>query len=214
MNYDVEAPLPREKIPCKICGIKLSRKDIFHRHMRTIHRDISPGDIAAASKGTDRLVPPQFPCPQCDQSFTLLWNLRRHMRSVHEILVPFQRKCPNGPQLCPSLNVMQKHMAQCHDVPVPTKEDLSSCAICAKIFASQANQRRHVELFHFLDKTSCPYGCDVKIDSEADWVSHLERCDSPKMIKKSKILINLCNVGLHDLENVRKLCDLCRRIKI
>ncbi|XP_035713111.1 zinc finger protein 382 isoform X2 [Folsomia candida] len=73
-----------------------------------------------------------------------------------------------------------------------TERKPCSCPTCGKTFATSANQQRHVELIHFPDKTSCPYGCETQIDSEADWVTHLEGCDSPKMRTESQSVCPYC----------------------
>ncbi|XP_035700737.1 uncharacterized protein LOC110861660 isoform X2 [Folsomia candida] len=181
-NSDVEA---ESKYTCEICQpkAKFSRYSNYLRHMtnKKIHPDIC--DDFAISKKTKRLVVPlnQFPCPKCDQSFTSHGAFHRHKSIAHD-KVHSQRKCTLCPKVFPHLNLLQRHTRKCHTVPVPSQRGRHSCVMCLKTFSSSGNRNRHVELVHFHDKTSCPYGCETKFGSETEWVTHLEGCDSSKMI--------------------------------
>ncbi|XP_035716669.1 PR domain zinc finger protein 5-like [Folsomia candida] len=219
---DVEVELSYK---CKMCQPKaiFHRLDTFKRHLKNknIHPDLSEADVAAAAKEQFANVKQnEFPCPKCDKSFTSEWTLTRHNRFLHGA-VPFKRKCT--PQVSTSLlqNQIRKH----RKVVIPrskTKAPRHSCDICGKNFATWGNMNRHVELLHFPDKTSCPYGCDAKFGSEADWLTHLEGCYSPKMSAESECPCKSCpavfrNILLqmdHDLrvhaQNMYR-CSICEQ---
>ncbi|XP_035713058.1 zinc finger protein Xfin isoform X1 [Folsomia candida] len=160
-----------------------------------MHRGVSEADIAAALKTAQRkrLVPQKrpFPCPKCDQSFASPFGLRQHNRSSHD-WVPYRRKCTLCPKVFTKLTLLQRHMHKAHNAPIPRQETRHSCAMCSKTMTTFASKQCHVEQFHFPDKTSCPYGCEAKIDSEADWVTHLEGCDSPKISDESECACKYC----------------------
>ncbi|XP_035712998.1 zinc finger protein Xfin-like isoform X1 [Folsomia candida] len=190
----VPPPLASKKFACKICGTKFTKNQQLLRHLRNkkIHPDISDADFLAASTGGDRSVPqPQklFPCPNCDKRYFSSRDLDHHKRHAHE-WVPFRRKCTLCPVTFTKLILLQRHMQKCHDVPIPRQEN--SCTICSKTFVKSESKNSHVELVHSPDKTSCPYGCEVKIDSEDEWVTHLEGCDSPKMSAESECVCKYC----------------------
>ncbi|XP_035716800.1 zinc finger protein Xfin-like [Folsomia candida] len=187
--------LQARKIPCKICGMKLSSNWALLCHARSLHRNITPATNSAVSNTTDRLIPLKrnlLPCSKCDKSFCSNWKLLRHKRSIHG-QVPFMRKCTRCPRTFAHLSLLQMHMRKCYNVPiVPCKGARHSCAICSKTFVTPTHKNRHVELFHFLDKTCCPYGCPTQFGSEAEWVTHLEGCDSPKMSAESECFCQYC----------------------
>ncbi|XP_035713008.1 zinc finger protein 521 isoform X1 [Folsomia candida] len=188
--------LDLKKSACQLCHKKFAKHAHLLRHLssRKIHRDISDADFAAAFERTERQQRP-IPCPKCDQIFTSYLEFRRHFfLSSHE-WVTYHRKCTLCPKAFAKLTLLQRHMFTHHNVPIPQNawlEPRHSCAICAKTFASPATQQRHVEGVHLPDKTSCPYGCETKIDSEAAWLTHLEGCDSPKMRAESECACKYC----------------------
>lgn len=108
------------------------------------------------------------------------------MRSIHDGI---KRKCTLCPRIFTRVSILKAHMQQSHNVSRSTKPTRYPCDMCSNIFTTTTSMHRHVELAHFPDKTSCPYGCPIKVGSEVEWVTHLEGCDSPKMVKK--ILVNM-----------------------
>ncbi|XP_035716646.1 zinc finger protein 16 isoform X2 [Folsomia candida] len=194
------------KFTCTICqpNVSFERNYSLQRHLRTakIHADLTEADIAALVKKAKRyrrpLPPKRKPvsCPHCDQRFTSYRGMYRHKRSSHDDL---QRKCALCSHHVTSLIALQMHMRRHHKVPVSRPEGLYSCDMCARTFAKLIHRNQHVERVHFPDKTSCPYGCQVKIDSEADWVTHLEGCDSPKMSTESDLVCQYCPAVLRNV---------------
>lgn len=59
-----------------------------------------------------------------------------------------------------------------------------SCDICLKTMKGHTQITKHIELHHFSDKSSCPYGCPDKIENEQEWTNHLEGCKSEKLVMK------------------------------
>ncbi|XP_021960694.1 zinc finger protein Xfin isoform X1 [Folsomia candida] len=215
--------LESRKFACKICNKKFLKNSHLLKHLtsRRVH--------AAAFKETEdeRPVPPPkrnhpFPCPKCDKSFTSLDGVRQHDRRSHEWRIPYRRKCTLCPKVFSTLAFLQRHMNKAHNVPTPQQETSHSCPICSKILATPESKQRHVESVHFPDKTSCPYGCQVKIDSEDEWVTHLEGCDSPKMRAESESACKYCPAVLRSMlleiehrlrvhpENT-SLCPICEQ---
>ncbi|XP_021958702.1 zinc finger protein 572 isoform X1 [Folsomia candida] len=189
---------PELKFECKICqpNVTFLRYHNYKGHMTD--KKIHP---PAAIKRAKRLKKKPYPCPKSTKRFTSCYNLNRHKQTFHD-LAPFQRKCTLCPEVFNRFFLFERHMRKCHDVPVEassSKEERHSCAICPNIFSSSSNKTRHVELAHFPDKTSCPYGCETKIVSEAAWVKHLEGCDSPKTSKESEITCRFCPAVFRDI---------------
>ncbi|OXA49247.1 Zinc finger protein 91 [Folsomia candida] len=201
INSRIQARLASKKLQCKLCGQKFSRYNALKVHFRNQHPGENiPAKISRTKKSeksniTQSLVPPKqnpFPCPKCDKSFTSYRSIHRHKRIIHG-LVPFARKCALCPEIFARSNLFETHMQEYHKAPVSSRQEVRhSCEMCSKTLATSTSKERHVEAVHFPDKTSCPYGCDVKIGSEADWVTHLEGCDSPKMSPESKSSCRFC----------------------
>lgn len=101
----------------------------------------------------------RFNCDICFKDFDVLLNLQRHRRRVH---FGFKQK----PAKKPTRNT----------------EESFSCGICSISFTSKDKLVDHLELKHFPDQSSCPYGCTDKIENALEWKHHLEMCPSEKLV--------------------------------
>ncbi|XP_035716617.1 zinc finger protein 563-like [Folsomia candida] len=187
----------KSNFACEICQpiATFSNSTNYKRHMmnKNIHPDVSDADVANRTEGVVHFQPThkKFPCSQCPRSFFSSLGARRHERLAHE-WVPVQQQCPLCSKILPNANVLQRHMRKRHVSSGSLKKESNSCEMCAKTFVTPTIKNRHVEAVHFRDKTSCPYGCETEIGSEAEWVTHLEGCESPKMSAELERICQYC----------------------
>lgn len=57
------------------------------------------------------------------------------------------------------------------------------CVFCPKILKGKNSLGKHLELVHLSDRNSCPFGCLDSFENEPQWLSHVEQCQSEKMVK-------------------------------
>lgn len=130
-------------------------------------------------------VEKRYPCAQCEKRFGWKAALVRHVTVVHKG-VRYMVKCTLCPGTFLDRRTLESLMVKCHEAPKPVakkRKERYSCEMCERTFATSSGMQRHVEMVHFQDKTSCPYGCQTdNFDSEAEWVTHLVVCDSTKMV--------------------------------
>ncbi|OXA43327.1 Protein suppressor of hairy wing [Folsomia candida] len=175
---------------CKICAKTFYRLCNLRRHMRNKHNQVDHSTSEESSNDDKKRLADrserEYPCPQCDKRFGSKAALAGHSRSVHN-----KRTTRTGPKFShetfANFNTLLKYRNHRHGITYracATTFARSTCDICSKTYVSSITLRRHVELIHFPDKTSCPYGCRVEIGSEVEWVTHLEGCNSPKMASR------------------------------
>ncbi|OXA45940.1 Zinc finger and SCAN domain-containing protein 22 [Folsomia candida] len=183
---------------CEICqpNVTFATHDTHLDHMNDLHHVTTAPIISAAKKSGERCDPPNpktVSCLECDERFTTLTALLQHTNRRHGGIM---QNCTLCPGVFRRVGALQSHMKECHNAPMPPRPPKQMprfpCDVCSKTFPRKSCIPEHVERVHFPDKTSCPYGCEVKIDSEADWVTHLEGCDSPKTTANSKCDCQFC----------------------
>ncbi len=145
-----------------------------------------------------RLVPLQdrkFPCKEksCNKRFTRLSHMTRHYQLAHKGIKYNCDQCVLGFSYESGL----KHHKKLNHNPNPDEgkklkqskinkktetAESCDCDICSKTMSSKAVLSRHYELKHYPNKSSCPYGCPDKIETESAWIAHLQECKSEKMV--------------------------------
>ncbi|XP_021959123.1 zinc finger and BTB domain-containing protein 41 isoform X1 [Folsomia candida] len=212
------------KFACKICQptLTFSTRYNFERHMKQKHpktpipairkrklKKQSRLEGENAKKSETSTAPPRrkrrhmpalekpHPCPECEKRFISRPGLRKHVRVVHE---GFQstRKCAFCPKVFSSMTAWQKHVQEFHHV-VKRKAKRFACDMCTKMFINSSGLMRHVELIHFTDRKSCPYGCPTQFGSKAEWVTHLEGCQDPKMSAKYGCVCLICKTTFRNI---------------
>ncbi|XP_035700794.1 zinc finger protein 423-like [Folsomia candida] len=197
---DADANLPdsgvdvASKFVCTLCKPNVAVTTIvtLKRHLKNtkVHENISRADYLAimnaakAKKAHVLQVEKRYPCAQCEKRFGWKAALVRHVTVVHKG-VRYMVKCTLCPGTFLDRRTLESLMVKCHEAPKPVakkRKERYSCEMCERTFATSSGMQRHVEMVHFQDKTSCPYGCQTdNFDSEAEWVTHLVVCDSTKM---------------------------------
>ena len=95
---DNHAAVVHEKIkmPCDICSMKFSSKNLLRVHMNSVHKDISPHS-----------------CSICDKKFPIKNRLDEHIKRVHER--KDRKQCPHCDHTSVSKSNLQKHIASIHE---------------------------------------------------------------------------------------------------
>lgn len=206
---------------CDKCGKQLSTLEGFKHHMTHVHsgkpkktprppnrwvnnfmfcykRPLCKKCLLVVYLFIFRFIDPkdkQFLCKLCDKRFVDKGGLWNHMRATH------QRSHNFNCDLCPKeFNFKSKlhaHKKNVHgDGPKVTKKSQKvSCDICLVSIHNKPTLMVHIELKHFPDKVRCPYGCPEQFANELEWTSHLEQCQSEKLVSVRTWLMTLLNIN-------------------
>lgn len=121
----------------------------------------------------------------CERRFTDNSGMYGHLRLFYKKI---RVKCDLCAKDFSSKQSMKNHKKNVHQAGAAKtkkyKKAKVSCDICRQTLMGQMNKNRHIELIHFPNKTSCPYGCSGEFENESEWVSHLEGCKSEKLVSK------------------------------
>lgn len=137
-----------------------------------------------------RFIPPnekRFKCKHCGKKYADGPGMYRHITSFHRGV---RHNCEQCPKTFVSLGGLKTHkkVSHCNGNTSSkigmqlSKKAKVSCDICFHSFANNNLLSGHVELKHFPNKTTCPYGCPGEFGHESEWATHLERCTSDKMV--------------------------------
>uniref|UniRef100_A0A7S1TLB1 C2H2-type domain-containing protein n=1 Tax=Erythrolobus australicus TaxID=1077150 RepID=A0A7S1TLB1_9RHOD len=120
-------------------------------------------------------------CSLCDSSFSLKYNLNKHIKNVHEHQRPF--KCPSCPMTFQQKNHQVKHVATVHENIRPFK-----CDHCDASFGWVGVLRKHVALIHEKQR---PYVCEL-CDKTFQQKVHLSNHHSAVHLKERPYSCSVC----------------------
>ena len=129
---------------CEVCSTSFISEISLQRHVKFSHSEEvekcgeksidKEGNIAKSTLKGERLD-----CPKCSKTFTKRYDLRAHMRVVHEGIKLY---CPKCEKSFTHGNYLRCHIRAIHD---GIKLD---CPKCEKSFAHKRHLQSHVRLVH------------------------------------------------------------------
>lgn len=192
---------------CEQCGKQLSNSQSLKFHITHVHSgkpkkipkppnrwvtksmflsspkfNCTPGTVCILCY---RLVPQErrVKCKLCERRFADKSGMYRHLKSVHKKIRAKCNLCPKDYSSHTGLYIHKKKTHGKGSYKVDRQPKVS-CDICDRTLVGPMNMNRHIELIHFPNKTSCPYGCSGEFGNEKEWISHLEGCKSEKLVRK------------------------------
>jgi len=163
-----------KKMPCFLCHISFKKKQHLLYHMASLHQ------------------PNQFECNNCHQEFSLVANLKRHVKQVHEKVKAFE--CPTCHAVFGRLQQFKKHMASSHK-----QMQTSECSICQKQIRSGKEMRIHMKIAHPVSKIlECPI-CKHRFRLAWNLKSHIQLVH-----QGSKFQCSLCPKAYSTQSNLKR----------
>ena len=176
---------------CELCGKSFARKQYLRNH------------VEGYCKRVNKIGnPKQYVCTvgSCDKSFGTDWNLREHIKRVHDGVKEHQ--C----HLC-NKAFSQKHHLRIHIHTVHEGNKDYKCSNCNKKFAERSNLRRHLKKC-----TIGGFAVPKKIDEDSYLNFRDLRCEECNKSFKNKATLK-AHRGIHEgFKN--HICETCGKGKI
>ncbi|XP_054276962.1 uncharacterized protein LOC128995926 [Macrosteles quadrilineatus] len=146
---------------CQFCDKEFKTKYNWQRHLKTVHKRNSAGDLLQDLKEK------RFVCAICDKSYVEKRNLDHHINSVHllsEVKRQKKFKCSSCTfQTAYQIN-LKRHFSRKHENQLiqPTTSRKYECQECTASFSHKKNLNYHKRKFHsndipfFYIKRKCP----------------------------------------------------------
>ena len=165
----------RPRVSCQICDRSFTRLDTLENHMKCMHSDDRPyhchypicqKSFATQSSLVNHLKihtdGKPYKCLECDDSFTLLYEYKQHIRQMHADTEDL--RCSDCYKVFPDPNHLEKHRIVEHRL---------ECEICGKTFARLAYLQLHVQVHSGDNVYNCKY-CSQGFDSEYAYKQHVK----------------------------------------
>lgn len=152
----------RPRIPCNYCTKSFTRKDSLESHIKTVHAAVHPYTCTHETCGRTFATRSMYlnhqkvhgeskpyHCQECDGSFTLLADLKDHLKKSHS--ENEELRCSECFRVCLSQEDLETHKVSDHRF---------ECEICGKIFARLAYLQTHVKVHNGESKFNCRFCSD------------------------------------------------------
>ena len=138
------------------------------RHIKSIHENQTKEELQ---------------CEECDNKFTRIDNLKRHLQEIHRIStlnINFIRKLKNNLFECNYCDAsfgrkqtLNDHILSSHD---KSNSVSLQCALCSKTFVNVRNKIRHVSTVHekLGEEYKCKY-CEKKFGRKDNLTKHVKQ---------------------------------------
>ncbi|XP_035715874.1 zinc finger protein 26-like isoform X1 [Folsomia candida] len=235
----LKGPDEKMEFECDKCDKKFVTRSSFQTHKRIFtcekceHRCCSVKGLQAhrkshgEPKGLLRFIPldeKPYSCTQCDKRFSRNLYRKLHISSTHQ---GHRFKCDVCLKEFKLARTLKCHKKKC---PKEGSKNLQAsdsnskrkkfwfCDVCEKPVTTRGQILKHVEVVHFQDKTSCPYGCtETQFKTDDEWIHHLEECTSDKITDNSvscyfcgaTFRSQLLRISHHLKVHKTHDCDLC-----
>lgn len=152
----------RPRIPCNYCTKSFTRKDSLESHIKTVHTSVHP--YTCTHETCNRTFSTRsmylnhqkvhgetkpYHCQECEESFTLLAELKEHLKKMHS--ENEESRCSECFKVCLSLEDLEQHKMYDHRF---------ECEVCGKIFARLAYLQVHVKVHNGESKFNCRFCSD------------------------------------------------------
>ena len=152
----------RPRIPCNYCTKAFTRKDSLESHIKTVHTSVHP--YTCTHETCNRTFSTRsmylnhqkvhgetkpYHCQECEESFTLLAELKDHLKKIHSETE--ECRCTECFKVCLSLEDLERHKMYDHRF---------ECEVCGKIFARLAYLQVHVKVHNGQSKFNCRFCSD------------------------------------------------------
>ena len=161
------------KFRCEVCDQELKDKSKLERHVQSLHREIlyscemcnfqtrSEASFKLHTQSHDPGKKRIF-CTDCPKHFACQSNLKKHVRSVHQMV---RLKCSQCPYEATDGGSLKRHKLSLH---LGVKYD---CKICGKEFTFKENLRHHNLAVHRQRKFRCKE-CDYSATTNGALKNH------------------------------------------
>jgi uncharacterized Zn-finger protein len=165
----------RPRIRCDYCNKSFTRKDSLDSHIKTVHSSFKPYTCAHETCNRSFSIRSMYlnhqkvhgeykphHCQECKESFTLLAELKDHLKKDHP--ENEERRCSECFKVCLSLEDLEHHKMYDHRY---------ECEICGKTFARLAYLQVHVKVHNGESKFNCRF-CSEGFNSIYAYRQHMK----------------------------------------
>ena len=139
---------------CSLCEqVSFARKETLKQHFVTVHKVHNVTDLIPVNNKKKK-----YKCSDCDESFTMNYNLNQHIRSAHNGRKEFW--CSFCEEKFTMKQLLKRHYAKVHDGQIPySRTNNYKCSNCNACFTKKHYLDQHIVTVHDGTKYKCS-NCD------------------------------------------------------
>ena len=204
------------KESCDSCNDLCDNKGQLETHIKTIDGECELQEcnkcelLFERKKRRRQILSDRFQCNQCEKSYKVKVELKKHIDKIHRGL---KYQCEECPDVLSSSQSLRRHIRNVHELVLRS----SRCDVCGKCFKEIDHLRKHMKIHEDATKSFVCQSCGKLLKNNASLRTHI-RIMHERNFKKTceecgKRFPNMHNLKIHmemvHLKGELFMCQIC-----